>query len=69
MLAHSLLPTVVSAGYRLGEITANTIGLKYNAQLESGRECAARIEYYQQDPKTRVLMNQALCKILSFIVL
>ncbi|MFT6899338.1 MAG: hypothetical protein ACJA13_003773 [Paraglaciecola sp.] len=51
LLADSLLPTVASADYRLGEMTAYTIGLKYAMELENGREWAVRLEYYQQDPK------------------
>ncbi|MFT7217679.1 MAG: hypothetical protein ACI8R8_002773 [Paraglaciecola sp.] len=51
LLADSLLPTVASEDYRLGEMTAYTIGLKYGMQLENGREWAVRLEYYQQDLK------------------
>lgn len=45
------LPTFASADYRLGEMTAYTIGLKYGMKMPSGNEWAFRLEYYQQDPK------------------
>lgn len=61
LLADPLLPilasaplasaALASADYRLGEMTAYTLGLKYAMQLENGREWAVRLEYYQQDPK------------------
>lgn len=45
------LPQFASADYRLGEMTAYTVGLKYGMQLDNGHELAFRLEYYQQDPK------------------
>ncbi len=51
LIQGSLLPSVASADYRLGEMTAYTIGLKYGQALDNGREWAVRLEYYQQSPK------------------
>lgn len=45
------LPTYASADYRIGEMTAYTVGLKYGILLKGGQELAFRLEYYQQDPK------------------
>lgn len=45
------LPIFASADYRLGEMTAYTLGLKYGMKMPSGNEWAFRLEYYQQDPK------------------
>ncbi|MEH6711093.1 MAG: DUF3570 domain-containing protein [Paraglaciecola polaris] len=51
LIEGSLLPSVASADYRLGEMTAFTVGLKYGQILDDGREWAVRVEYYQQSPK------------------
>ncbi|MFQ3189841.1 MAG: hypothetical protein ACI936_000967 [Paraglaciecola sp.] len=51
LLEGSALPTFASADYRLGEMTAYTVGLKYGMTMPSGHEWAFRLEYYQQDPK------------------
>lgn len=45
------LPVFASADYRLGEMTAITIGLKYGQKLNNGHEWGVRLEYYQQTPK------------------
>lgn len=45
------LPMYASADYRVGEMTAYTLGLKYGRKLDNGHEWAVRAEYYQQDPK------------------
>lgn len=45
------LPMYASADYRVGEMTAYTVGLKYGHKMENGQEWAVRAEYYQQDPK------------------
>ena len=45
------LPEFASADYRLGEMTAYTLGLKYGMELDNGDELAFRLEYYQQSPK------------------
>jgi hypothetical protein len=51
--AHSLidgqsLPAFASADYRLGEMTAYTIGLKYGRSLDNGHAFSLRVEYYLQ---------------------
>jgi hypothetical protein len=51
LLEGTTLPTFASADYRLGEMTAYTVGLKYGMKMPSGNEWAFRLEYYQQDPK------------------
>lgn len=51
LLAGNDLPEFASADYRLGEMTAITLGIKYGMQLQNGQELAFRLEYYQQDPK------------------
>ncbi|WP_133471660.1 DUF3570 domain-containing protein [Paraglaciecola marina] len=45
------LPTYASSDYRLGEMTAVTLGLKYGQILSNGHEWGVRLEYYQQSPK------------------
>lgn len=45
------IPEYATADYRLGEMSAFTLGLKYGMQLQNGHELGFRIEYYQQDPK------------------
>ena len=45
------LPEFASADYRLGEMAAYTLGLKYGMELDNGDELAFRLEYYQQSPK------------------
>jgi hypothetical protein len=51
LLEGTALPTFASADYRLGEMTAYTVGLKYGMKMPSGNEWSFRLEYYQQDPK------------------
>lgn len=51
LLEGSTLPAFASADYRLGEMTAYTVGLKYGMKMPSGNEWGFRLEYYQQDPK------------------
>lgn len=51
MLEEQALPTYASADYRLGEMSAITVGLKYAMTMPSGNEWAFRLEYYQQSPK------------------
>lgn len=45
------LPEFASADYRLGEMSAVTLGLKYGQTLSNGHEWGVRLEYYQQSPK------------------
>lgn len=42
------LPGHASADYRLGEMTTNTIGLKWGHEYASGRELGLHLELYQQ---------------------
>lgn len=51
LLEGTTLPTFASADYRLGDMTAYTLGLKYGMKMPSGNEWGFRLEYYQQDPK------------------
>ena len=44
------LPAFVSADYRIGEMTAITLGLKYGLLINNGNELAFRLEYYHQTP-------------------
>jgi hypothetical protein len=55
--ATDVLPAVASADYRLGEMTAITVGLKYAHQMNNGHEWGVRAEYYQQDPKNAGFEN------------
>ncbi len=40
----------VSADYRIGEMTAVTVGAKYGVVLNGGNELSFRVEYYRQMP-------------------
>ena len=51
LLNTSLLPSFASADYRLGEMDAITLGIKYGSKMTNGNAWAVRVEYYQQDPK------------------
>jgi hypothetical protein len=51
LMEGTTLPTFATADYRLGEMTAYTLGIKYGMKMSSGNEWAFRLEYYQQDPK------------------
>lgn len=42
------LPTFASADYRIGEMTAYTVGLKYGMLVNNGHELSFRLEYYRQ---------------------
>ncbi|NMP15613.1 DUF3570 domain-containing protein [Thalassotalea sp. Y01] len=43
-------PKHVSADYRLGKMSAFTLGFKYGILFDKGREWSFRLQYYQQDP-------------------
>ncbi len=45
------LPLYASADYRLGDLNAYTLGLKYETQTQEGNDWAVRVEYYLQDPQ------------------
>jgi hypothetical protein len=69
------LPAFASADYRLGEMTAITVGLKYGYKMNNGHEWGVRAEYYQQDPKNAsfenigVLANQDLYPSIKAFIL
>jgi len=44
------LPEFVSADYRIGDMTAVTLGLKYGFQMDDGDRAEIRLEYYKQTP-------------------
>ena len=46
------LPEFASADYRIGEMTAYTIGLKYGMKLDGGNDLSFRLEYYSQSPES-----------------
>jgi hypothetical protein len=43
-------PAYASADYRIGEMTAVTLGLKYGFQMDDGARAEIRLEYYKQTP-------------------
>ena len=43
-------PLFASADYRIGEMTAFTVGLKYGLLVNNGHELSFRLEYYRQTP-------------------
>lgn len=45
-------PDFASADYRVGDLTAYTVGLKYGFQLEDGARQEIRLEYYKQTPNS-----------------
>lgn len=47
---NNLLPEFASADYRIGEMTAYTVGLKYGLLVNNGHELSFRLEYYRQTP-------------------
>jgi len=51
MLEGTVLPEFASADYRVGEMDAYTLGIKYGMPLASGKSMAYRVEYYHQTPK------------------
>lgn len=48
----SPLPAFASADYRVGEMTAMTLGLKYGFQMDDGDRAEIRLEYYKQTPNS-----------------
>lgn len=51
LMADAPLPEFASADYRIGDMSAYTIGIKFGHRLSGGHEMSYRLEYYQQDPK------------------
>lgn len=45
------LPEFASADYRIGQLSAYTVGAKVGTTLDGGHDLAVRLEYYQQTPK------------------
>jgi hypothetical protein len=50
LVDNEAMPAFASADYRIGEMTAYTIGLKYGMLVNNGHELSFRIEYYSQKP-------------------
>jgi len=46
----AITPEFASADYRVGEMTAVTLGLKYGFQISNGDRAEIRLEYYKQSP-------------------
>jgi hypothetical protein len=68
------LPEYASADYRIGEMTAYTVGLKYGMKLDSGNDLSFRLEYYRQDCESAghkapgALADMALYESLDAII-
>jgi len=68
------LPEFASADYRIGEMTAYTVGLKYGMKLSDGNDLSFRLEYYRQDPESvghktpGVLANMELHENIDAII-
>lgn len=45
------LPEFISADYRIGQMEAYTLGIKFGHILNNGHEISYRLEYYQQNPQ------------------
>jgi hypothetical protein len=52
LMNDNTLPTFASADYRIGEMDAYTIGIKYGMPIGSGDSLSFRLEYYKQSPKS-----------------
>ena len=50
LLENDVLPVFASADYRIGEMTAFTVGIKYGMLVNNGHELSFRLEYYRQTP-------------------
>jgi hypothetical protein len=46
------LPEYASADYRIGEMSAYTVGLKYGMKMSDGNDLSFRLEYYRQNPES-----------------
>ncbi|MGL4711680.1 MAG: DUF3570 domain-containing protein [Shewanella sp.] len=51
LMADTPLPEFASADYRIGDMSAYTLGVKFGHKLSGGHEMSYRLEYYLQDPK------------------
>jgi len=69
------LPEFASADYRIGEMNAYTLGLKYGLRLSDGNDFAVRVEYYSQNPTDAgfsapgALANQDLYPSIDALIL
>ena len=52
LMQNQALPEFASADYRIGEMTAYTIGFKYGMKLSDGNDLSFRLEYYRQEPES-----------------
>ncbi|MCG9695379.1 DUF3570 domain-containing protein [Shewanella sp. Isolate11] len=50
LLDNNPLPKYASADYRIGDMSAYTLGVKFGQRLTGGNELSYRLEYYQQTP-------------------
>ena len=50
VMSNDSMPEFASADYRIGEMTAFTVGLKYGLLVNNGHELSFRLEYYHQTP-------------------
>lgn len=62
LTADTPLPEFASADYRIGDMSAYTIGVKFGHRLSGGHEMSYRLEYYQQDPKNNGATILESCK-------
>lgn len=51
LVAQEALPEYASADYRIGNMDAYTLGVKFGHRLSGGHEMTYRLEYYQQNPE------------------
>ncbi|MCJ8321521.1 MAG: DUF3570 domain-containing protein [Colwellia sp.] len=67
-------PEFASADYRIGEMTAYTLGLKYGMKVNNGHDLSFRLEYYHQAPTDAgfeapgVLANEELYPTIDAII-
>lgn len=52
LLQDEVMPAFASADYRIGEMSAYTLGLKYGMKLPDGNDLSFRLEYYHQDSQS-----------------
>jgi hypothetical protein len=65
VMEDQLTASFVSADYRIGEMTAVTIGAKYGVVLNGGNELSFRLEYYHQIPTNPGFAEPAALKGLD----
>ncbi len=69
------VPMFASADYRIGQMSAYTVGLKYGRKLKNGHQASVRLEYYHQAPENSgysapgVLTELDLYPSLSAVIL